>query len=205
MAILVGSAEAFDCSIYPDTPTSFKSYLSNNVSSLTTFGSSLSAEYIQMAKDIYNKHNDESVLAAAKAVALSANMLFDMNIIRALLTIQEIQNAKPLMQRFIMALPEMGKLMSEQRIEAFGGMFKDAEPGYHGIERKDYRTITNGLIEENVEGFMSYKIHLDDHDEDDAPPTFRARMDIMDTWEIALQAIAEGIDPSSITGEKILG
>lgn len=205
MGIFVGSAEAFDCGIYPEAPKSFTNYISQQVTNLANTGIGLSQQFIDMTKTMYNKYNNEAILAVAKQVALSANMLFDMNIIQALLTIEAIQLAKPMMQRYIMALPEITVLHNEQRIESYYGSFKDAEPGAVGIDRQDYRTITNGLYQEREDGSRHWTIHYDVPDEDEVPLTFRDRMDIMDTWDVALQAIAQGIDPTSITGEKIQG
>lgn len=203
MNLMVGSTEVFDCGLYPETPRSFTNYLQNKIGSLATFGNGISQTFIDMTKSLYQKHNDEAMLAAARQTALASNMLFDMNIVMFLSSIQALQNAKPLMQRFTMALPEATRLLNEQRIDGYYGSFIDTEPGMVGNNRRDYRLVTDGLVRENDDGSISWTINYGDNDDDDVQLSFRDKMNIMDSWDIALEAIAKGEDFSNIHGGQI--
>lgn len=203
MAFMVGSAEAFDCALYPQMPQSFSNYLQSNISSLANTNVGLSQTFIDMTNRLYQKHNDEVVLANAKAIAKSASMLFDMNIITPLFTIEAVQNAKPLMQRFIMAMPELTSLHNEQRIESYFGSFVDNQPGAIEEQRLDYRMVMDGVITEDAEGSAKWTWYYDDVSEDDVVLSAKDQFNILDTWDIVAQAIAQGIDPTSLTSEKI--
>lgn len=66
MAFMVGSAEAFDFGLYPQTPKHFTNYLQTNISNLANAAVGLSRSFIDMTKNLFQKHNDEAVLSAAR-------------------------------------------------------------------------------------------------------------------------------------------
>lgn len=203
MNITVGSTEVFDCGLYPETPRSFTNYLQDKVNSIASFGNGLSQSFMDMTKSLFAKHNDEAMLAAARQIALASSSLFDMNIIMYLANLEALRNAKPLMQRFIMANPEATKLLHSQQIDGYFGSFLDTEPGCVGQDRRDYRLVTDGLVRDNEDGSISWTVNYGDYEEDDVQLSFRDKNDILDAWDITLEAIARGEDFSNLTGGKI--
>ena len=203
MAVLTGGSHLFNATIYPDVPQHFTSFLQNNMATLSERLGGLNSSFVEMTKQMYDKHHDEKALAEAKRIAEASKILFDMNIIQLLLSVEAIQNAKPLMQRFIMAMPEMTKLHNEQRIESYFGSFVDNENGAVGEKRLDYRKVMDGVVTINDEGYASRTYYYDDVQENDIELTVRQQFNILDTWDVIASAIAQGIDPSSLTGGSI--
>ena len=204
MAVMVGNDDVFNYCLYPETPKTFTNYLQQNMASLSDRLGGLNNSFVDMTRKMFAKNNDEKALAAARSIAEAGKMLFDMNIIQLLMSIQDIQNAKPLMQRFIMAMPEMTQLHNDQKIESYFGSFVDQENGAVGENRLDYRKVMDGIVTINTEGYTSWTHYYDDPISDgDVELTVRNQFNILETWDSLAAAIAQGIDPSSHTGGMI--
>lgn len=129
---------------------------------------------------------------------------FDGNEIRPLYSLDDVQHAPPVMQRYIMADPMVREYYHQGRIEGYGDQYVDADPGCIGRDHYDYRRATDGLILENSEtGKLESHTYIELLRGDDQHLTPMQKLSIALARQNAQDAILEGDDPTSVWNSPV--
>lgn len=114
--------------------------------------------------------------------------------IQLLSSISEIQNAKSKMRRYTMAEPRTRLLWQQGRLDCYGDLYEDEEPGSIGREHTAYREVMNGAYVSDVEDEDRYVTYLGIADEHgDQPLSFDEKTSIRHgTWAAQRGFLDEG-------------
>lgn len=185
-------------------------YLSNQASRIAQYAQETGSAWAQRAVDSYNYFSSHDSLRHARAALQKVKSYFQSDIIRELRTIEDFQNATPLMQRYIMADPWARKMYHAGRVEGYAGLYIDPYPGVRGIEDYNYRRVMDGRVqmlpesEENPEGSFFIETHYGDLQEGDVDLSLNQQDMIISSWRNARYLALIGLDdPYSSTGGKL--
>lgn len=140
---------------------------------------SMASDYLKSAADNLASFNLDRLRDRVEAMRDRFTRRFDDDSIRRLPSISDFQNAKPTLRKYIMADPRVRKLYQQGRVDGFGELYHDDEPGAIGRNHTAYREMMNGshMVEiEDEEVFVTYLGVRDEND--DEPLTHRNKVDI---------------------------
>ncbi len=162
------------------------------------------------AQDLYERFNSSHAVRAVRAAGRALSNLWQLDEIRPLVDIGELQNAPPTMQRWIMAEPEVRRLYHQQRIDGYSHTYQDMQPGAIGEEHYDYRRVMDGMVvvdevaDEDGEYGWTATTYLEELLPDDNDLDIVEQVDITDTWQNAVAYIRRRKeDPTDRFGAEI--
>lgn len=182
MQIIYGGAEAWDALAYghqnPINLGYFQNQIENFSNTLTDIGKQFHAD----AASIYERFNGSEAMQALRNVTKMAKTLFQPNIVTAITTVENLQIAPLIMQRWIMACPEVRTVYNQQRCDGYSDTYFDSQPKAIGDNHYDYRRVMDGVVKEDEEGW-SVKFYPDELVEGDRNLLFDEKVDILSTWD----------------------
>lgn len=200
-------AGAWDHLIYPEQHPANKAFIVNQLDAYTHLLLDTGRQYFEQARTIYNQINDTAAVRAAKAALRMAKGITRPNVISPLLTLEDVRSAQPIMQRYIMACPEIRELYNNQRCDGYSDTYIDAFPGAIGETHYDYWKVMSGIINEYVDenGEDTWKVNIYGYDlePNDTELTFDDKVDILSTWEIVRLAIEATEDCTSVYNGRL--
>ena len=130
--------------------------------------------------------------------------IFDEDTIYGFKTLEDTQTAKPVMQRFIMAMPQLREMYHEQRVDGYSSSYVDLQPGVVGEDHYDYRRVTDGVMMESEDGDdLVWTTHFEDLLENDRALDISEQADILNTWDLVSGLIAQRHDPTDVYGGRL--
>lgn len=183
----------------------FDNQYQNMLQAAQTVGNTALQQIYQVAQQTYNYVMDTRVWETAEALMRQTNHMFDPNAIRPLYTLAELQTAKPTMQRWIMACPDVREMYHNNQIDGYSGTYEDAQPGMIGVQHYDYRMATTGMValNEETEDWKS-TTYFEEPIGEDRDLSFLDKVDIMISWsQIQHQMRTQQYDPTSVWNNKL--
>jgi len=126
----------------------------------------------------------------------------------ALTSIYDIQQASPVMQRYIMAEPTIAKMYDQGRCEGYG--YENPFPNQYGADNYNYRRAMNGMVqmlpsnEDQPDGSWKVEIYIEELMEGDRELILPEQAAIAHTWKTVKYALANSLyDPTSKSGEML--
>lgn len=150
---------------------------------------------------MFQTYRDDA-LRQLKSLGQNIASAFQTNGVNELYDIGQMQHATAVMQRWIMANPEIRQMYHQNRIDGYSDSYEDRAPGVYGIDHYEYRRVTNGITMEHPgsDEYVRYnwtEVELNPDDE----LTFDEQMSVMYTWSRAQAIIANRKeDPTSKWG-----
>lgn len=158
--------------------------------------------YYETAKLQFEAINGDTANRIADAVIRNNVAMYNPNVITCLSTIEQLQLAPVIMQRWLMTDPYIREQANNNRIYAWKDTYVDYEPELLPHERRDYRLLNQGLIETIEDGDWLAKQYFESYDENEKPLTISERIDILDSIAYAKAYIEEmEEDPTSPFGD----
>lgn len=152
---------------------------------------------LQRARQAYEQLMDNDPWRIAKAAIRRVESLWGSDEIRNLVEFHDIQNAKPIMQRWIMANETIRKLYHEQRCDGYQGSYIDTQPGYVGKQHHDWCTLHEGVVKMSEDNDDWSASTISWTDQDNTELTLAEKMLIMETHEHAEAGVRAGKDVTS--------
>lgn len=173
-----------------------RSQLHENTALLTQAGS----DFLQSSLETYRTLIDGSAIRGARALARIVGGLMHPNTIHALGSYAELRAAKPIMQRYIMACPEIRSIYQRQLCDGYSDSYFDMEPKSIGEDHYEWRQVMTGVAQEDPKQPGQYFIreYFDSPYEGDEALTAQQKFSILDTWDTVRKAILEKVDPTNI-------
>jgi len=132
------------------------------------------------------------------------NNNWQVDTIKVLRNYEEIQEAPPVMQRWIMANPNLRQHYNNGNLSGWDGTYVDFQPGTIGETQYEYRRVMDGVIHRNEDDQLvavNYHEKLLDGDE---ILSILNKTDILTTWSTIDKHLDESIvDPTSPFNENI--
>lgn len=201
-----GAVESFDHLLYPEHSERDREYFRDQVYRAFDGLTERGREFMARAKETFERYHDGSMVRKARQLLRSVKNIMKPNTVQYLETKEDIQQAPPAMQRYIMACPDIRKSFQKQRIDGYSGTYYDAYPGKIGINHYDWRRARNGMLEfvkdeETGEENFQFTTYLDELLEGDRELDLDEKNDIEYTWDNVLALKSKGIDGTDSSGE----
>lgn len=183
----------------------FDNQYQNMLSAAQNVGDAALQQIYQIAQQTYNYVMDTRPWEMAEALMRQTTHMFDPNAIRTLAGLAALQTAKPTMQRWIMAMPEVREMYHNNQVDGYSATYEDAQPGKVGIDHYDWRRATNGMVEFVPEAEdWSSTTFVEELIGNDRELSFGEKVDIKVTWAECLhQMQTQQYDPTSVWNNKL--
>lgn len=158
-----------------------------------TFGNA-ATQFVDRARQMYEKFNGEDALRKARAALNKLDTIWQQDIVYEMTTVGQMQQAKPVMQRWIMAQPDLRKLYMQQRCYGYADSYVDYDPGNVGRDHYDWRRVMNGMAVVDEDGDTRISIFMDEHRKDDMPLSHDDKVRIQTCWDFAKHFLEIGDD-----------
>lgn len=173
-------------------------YLQTQIQSLANSTSEYSKQLYARSQALFEQVNSDRANQLAEAVLSQVDSMMGLDIIEPLLTIDQLQAAKPIMQNWIMVNPIIRQAMYDGKLEAYSDTYKDPEPGLIGHQMEAYRFLMNGVHVEHETQSSQYSLYVDRDHNKDTHLSMRKLSAIVETQEAAVRAYLDGNrDPTS--------
>lgn len=188
---------------FPEIPQEARMWVSNQLAAGAERLTDFSQQFLKKATEAFKHFHDGSLDRAARNIARTVKGVLHPNTIVALNTIQEVQAAKPIMQRYIMACPNIREIYFKQLCDGYSDSYVDFDPGCIGEDHYDFRRVMQGIVKEvKIEGSeeMSWvaTMYLDELRAGDRELEAEEQFMILEAWEVVKDAIRQKIDPTDI-------
>lgn len=162
--------------------------------------------FFSNTQELYDRFNSAEALALARAAVRKMEGVYDLQTIRPLYELAELQSANPTNQRWIMAQPDLRRLYHEQRLDGFADNYEDMFPHTAGDAHYDYRQVVSGVVQPvvgNPDYDWEHVEWLGDVLEGDRELTLTEKLNVIEaTWPAIQMVLAQGKDDPTILGGK---
>lgn len=201
--IIEGGAAMFDALMYGRPTHEMTTFLNRQFENMSQTLTEAGVRFYQQTQEVIEQATNDYASRMVRAAGRAISNFWLQDRIQTLTEIGQLQHAPPVMQRWIMAEPELRRMYQDQRVEGYSDSYIDLQPGVVGPAHVDYRAVTNGVIfldqEPDEEGHIGHTATtylnglLPDHD-----LSLAEQMDIQATWKAVRSRIATGgEDPTS--------
>lgn len=202
-----GSPEIFNAIMFPESTAETKQWLYDQFHRDNSMLTDVGRQFLSTANEVYQRLNDPEIGRMARKLVRGIKGIAHPNTIVTFNTIEECQKAKPVMQRYIMSMPEIRRLYHRQLCDGFSDSYVDVEPGKVAWDHYDYRRVMQGIVEEVIypsgeEGWKS-TMTIEDLHEGDRELDVDEKFSILRTWDTIQDAINAKIDPTDIFNGKL--
>lgn len=204
--VLNGTSSMFDAMVFGNGNRSGIEYVTQLNEA---FMNNVAAPVLDMYHGIMNhsmfQTYREDAMRQLKALGQNIASAFQTNGVNELYDVGQIQHASEVMQRWIMANPEVRELYHQNRIDGYSDSYVDRAPNVSGIDHYEYRRVTSGITmqhpgSEEYERYNWTEVLL--HHDDEL--TFDEQISILYTWNRVQAAIAKRQeDPTSKWGGQL--
>ena len=140
----------------------------------------------------------------AKGAVRKLRTFWETDEIRPLDTVEQFQDAPPIMRRFLMANPFMFNKWRDQLCDGYNDVMEDHRETESVEEIIEYRKVNDGVMKEIKDEDSEYawecECYFDDPELDDAATALSVedQFDILDCWDRLLDHMLDGLnDPTS--------
>lgn len=204
--IETSTPEIWDALVYPQQHPNTIQYIQSQFQNIAPTIMESGRKFIEDSMALHEKFYDSNIERAAKAAVRMVKNLTNPNTIQRLDSLEEIQSASPLMQRYIMSEPYLRQKYQEQLCSAYGGTYIDTDPGFLREWHYDWRRVNNGMVHfigEGEDEQWRSVTYIEDLKDGDRELTFDEKIDILQTQAIARLFAEAGEDPTDPFGGKI--
>ena len=162
--------------------------------------SAISSRFIERATEYLGRFDLDNIRDGLNSMRDRFGKRHDVDRIRYLDNLSEIQQAKNVMRRWAMANPRARKLWRDGVISGYEGNFIGSEDRSIGTDLLDYRNVMQGAYvgTEDEDRFVTYVDLVEGVEEGYDTLTFNERAVIRRTWELMDELLDEGLqDPTS--------
>ncbi|ANH52335.1 hypothetical protein MADMEL_233 [Erwinia phage vB_EamM_MadMel] len=214
MSVMTGGFGAINALMSNGRPTQgaleyFNNQYQGMLQAAQQVGSVAMQQIYQIATHTYENLMQTRPWELAEAALRQTVHMFDPNTVRQLLNLADMQTAKPIMQRWVMAQPDIRQMYHQQRIDGYSETYEDAQPGMVGADHYDYRRAANGMLqfahtEEVPMASWQATTYYERLVEGDNELSFHEKRDIHVTWDACLNLMnTQAYDPTSIFNMKL--
>jgi hypothetical protein len=201
-------AQSIDYLLYPDSHPGTRMFVERQFENFTNSLTAIGRQFMEASKHIYTEATDSVVARAARAAVSQVKTMFHPNSIVPLETLEELQMAKSVMQRYIMAEPTIRTLYHKQRCDGYSDTYVDMHPGKVEVNHYDYRRVTQNVVLETVDedGNDTWiaRTYAEDLLEGDRELTRDEQFQILSSWDAIKRYVeANNEDPTNPYGGKL--
>lgn len=196
--ILSGGGELFNAAVYGRPNPTVYDFIDRHNQAVSQNIGEAARSFFNSTRDLYKRVTESDALRWAKAATRKVKSFWDPDGIYPITDVGRMQNAKPEMQRWIMAEPTIRKMYHDQLCEGYEGEYVDIHPGMIGEDHYDYRRVNNGIVRLHEKEGWNATTYMDDLLPDDVELELDDQVDILTTWQfVRAAAKRKEEDPTS--------
>lgn len=204
MQLAYGAQDAFNALVYGEQHPNVTNYLRSQFEGASNLLSDASRRFYDSAKNAFEHYNSSAALNFARnAIQQLTGGNIDVQRVVYLSELEQLQNATQLMQRWLMANPNVRERYLDQKIDGYSDTYVNVHGTDTGWTHYDFQLATTGLmtIDEQAEvHWTEYDIQLADGDR---MLTMCEQIDINDCWSVQNVMLALDADPTDPMGGKL--
>lgn len=178
----IESLDVFDAAVYgtphQGTVDYVKEQFSRGWDNLTDVGRS----FFEEKRALVEAATSHDAFRKTEALARKFRHMWDTDDIKQLNTLSELQQAKPTMQRWLMADPVARDLRNRNLIDGYSNTYDDWSPKDTGENHYDFRRVTDGIFIEDEDGNGECVSYAESHVNDEDDLSFAQQGDINAGW-----------------------
>lgn len=192
MGIVLNIPEsALDYVLYGDNSSMVSDYLQTQLAALPVAFN----HFTQRVKDAmvtsYNHINDTFTKYGILSSLQTQGVQAVDNHYQVLTTFQELQQANPTMQRWVMAHPEVRQLYVDQNLDGYSESYQNVFGDEVGEKDYNYRQVMSGSFVDLPNDEFKRVIYHDDLMSGDRAPDYYEKVVVRDTWHHIDNMLAE--------------
>jgi hypothetical protein len=179
-------------------------FIENQMGYMSQSLSDAGRRFVEEAQNMYAHLESSNAMRAIRSVGRAVRSLWQLDEIRELNDIGQLQHAPLTMQRWVMAQPQIRSLFHQQRLDGYSDSYVDLAPGQIGEEHYDYRRVMDGMVvvdetpDESGEFGWTATTYLEELLPEDSDLMLDEQQDILATWGHLLSSLERGKeDPTS--------
>lgn len=197
--VMRGGEYAANALIYKPLSQTTSEYLHRHLDSTLNSIKGISTSFVDGVRGLYDRFSSSEAIQRAKMLLYGAGMHLSEDVIYPVSYSRYDVNL--IMQKYIMACPEVSELYKRNKCYGFQDTYVDPEPGTYGTDRFDYQRVMNGWLISKDKSDDNYFIHYSNSDPEERLSTID-QLAIRKTWDVVNRIIAEGRDPTHPDREK---
>ncbi len=200
MAFVDAGNDLIDMMAGGSLDTASRNWLNESAQYAATIVSDAGRALFEKAKSMYQMVNEADSLKFLRNLNSKKDNLWEENAIAFLGTLEKLQTAGPIMQRWIMANPEVRTRYLNQTLDGYSGSYNNVQGESVELSQYDYRRVIDGVV---VIGEKSwgYKSVQEELPEGEKHLTIYEKKDIWNTWEMCQVFLEEDDDFTMIDDE----
>ncbi len=180
-----------------------KSYFNERAAEVRATVTGAAAQFFDQARTLYSVIDASAATQILRNLKTKVDTTWQGNEITNLQTLQELQTAAPVMQRWIMAQPDLRSKFLHQEVQGYGESYVNYQGDAVGRRQYDFRRVTEGIVFEDDEGYHVTE-YFEAVPDEDTPLTLHQKVDILKTWKQVEHYLQEADeDPTSPEGLKL--
>lgn len=206
------SLDDIDDDLFGEPHPNTLSYLRDRVERHASRAMSIFDGFFDDAREVYERYNGESALRRIRSRVRKTADIYNYDVVRPLRTLEEIQRAKPLMQRYLMANILCRIAEENQQIDGYSDDYRNPFVGRKGFDDPDFMRVINGVIfledrpgidtTDHENAWHAHQDLFDHNGERDLDIIEQA--DILSTWDVMeMHMRAKKKDPTSVLNENM--
>lgn len=177
--------------LYKQPTEQIMNYVNAGLNKLKEYGNTLSEGFKNAINTVYNQYWSDGVLDATNW--LINNIGSTKQDVIYPVQYETFNTANLLMQRYIMAYPELNILAKRNMCNGFQDTYFNIEPETYGEERYEYQRVMDGILQYDKDEVPYVKYYSNS---DNVELTLPEKLSVLETWNNVARLIAEGKDPS---------
>lgn len=158
--------------------------------------------FYAVAQQQFENINGDAARRIADTVIRNSDSLFQENVIRSLTTIEQLQTAPLIMQRWLMTSELLRTETAKGRINGYNETYVNKDPGMNGVFHRDWRLLNQGVVKEVDDGDWMVKQCFEEWKDNEIPLTVSQRVDAFNAISFAEAYVkAREEDPTSPYGD----
>lgn len=198
------SESALDYILYGDNSHVVGNYLQQQLASMPQAFNQFSERVYGAVQKSYNYVTDAMTRYGILNQLSDKGLIADQNFIQSLKTFEQIQNAPHVMQRWIMAHPQVKELYLNQNIDGYSNTYQNAFGSGVGKEDYNYRLVMSGVLQDDGENAWRTFYHNDDLLDGDRRLSHYEKVAIINTHEVIDHLLKTNPYDFTLTSEALM-
>jgi hypothetical protein len=176
-----------------------QSWLGDRSDALRATISTTAQSFFNQAASLYTMISTSDAVQALRNLTVKVEGAWQTNVISYLQTIDQVQCAPIVMQRYIMAQPDIRQMYLNGEVSGYGESYENLHGDSVGAKHYDWRQVMSGIVTVSDDSFQ-HTTYVEDT-RDDTELTVFEKVDILRTWNVVQTALsAAEQDPTSPEG-----
>lgn len=204
MQLTYGATNAFDALVYGEKHPGTVQFLKNQIESASNMLTSAGRSFYESAKATFEHFNGNAAINFARtAIKTIVGGNMEVQRITYLHELQHLQKASVIMQRWVMACPQVRTRYLDQTLDGYSDTYENIHGTDVGWKHYDYRRATDGLVVFEDDGSAVVHQYHEELRDGDRELTLAEKADIYDTWSAINVLLAMGDDPTNPSGSSL--